>query len=132
MEVASSEPCPYPLNIWIEETTAYGLKIYVIYSTKTNIRDAMYTDPLPENNYLMAYDSDGSSIFTREQTEQVQTITSSLGMAAYGYHYVYPAVKIGTYAEGTIYKISAGVHLISVSGDCPDRITGKCQAGTID
>lgn len=125
----STEPCPYPLNIWIKETTEYGLTIYVIYSTQSDIWSA---NDLAENNDFMKTGENGSSAFSNEMIDQEFNLEKSTGVG-YGFHFVYPVVKVGTYAEGTIYKGSAGIHLYSSSPNgCPNFGTGLCQPGTID
>ena len=133
------EPCPYPLNVWIHETTEYGLTIYVIYTTKTTIADILYTEPLAENHYLTdSYNEIGQSILWDEMSHQQDYLIESTG-EFYGFHMTCPFVKMGTYAEGTIYKCSYGGHYYNTYDPelghvtCPyGNINGTCPAGTIN
>ena len=109
----SSEPCPYTLNVWTLETTESGLYVCVIYTTASNwngIRALNLQDTMPRD---------------------ISTMNSEYSLA-YGYHYVSSFEKVGTYAEGTIYKCLRGQHFFS-GGECPDF--GKenvCRPGTIN
>ena len=109
----SSEPCPYTLNVWTLETTESGLYVCVIYTTASNwngIRALNLQDTMPRD---------------------ISTMNSEYS-DAYGYHYVSSFEKIGTYAEGTVYKCSRGQHFFS-GGECPGF--GKenvCRPGTIN
>ena len=119
--VVSNEPCPYQLNVWTIETTEYGLHVYVLYSTKYGLRRELGA----ENAYLFEKDADGSTPFIKDVASQASGRGS--------FHYEYPIVNIGTYAEGTVYKYTAGVHIISSGGICPTWAAGGvCQPGTID
>ena len=133
------EPCPYPLNVWIPETTEYGLKIYVIYTTKTTIRAILYDEPLAENHYLTdSYNEIGQSILWDEMSQQQDYLCDSTGVF-HGFHMTHPFVKMGTYAEGTIYKCSYGGHYYNTYDaelghvTCPyGNINGTCPAGAIN
>jgi len=131
-------PCPYPTNIWLEETTEYGLKIYVLYSTHTDIGSARWNAPIPGNSQVFDYyNSEGDSAFTDLVFGQQTQLHDDTGVF-HGMHFVYPVVKIGNFAEGTIYKISAGGHFTNIVDpatghpSCPNFGTGLCQPGTIN
>ena len=132
------EPCPYPLNVWIPETTEYGLKIYVIYTTKTTIRAILYDEPLAENHYLTdSYNEIGQSILWDEMSKQQDYLCDSTGVF-HGFHMTHPFEKVGTYAEGTIYKCSYGGHYYTTYDPelghvkCPNPRTENCPAGSIN
>ena len=132
------EPCPYPLNVWIPETTEYGLKIYVIYTTKTTIRAILYDEPLAENHYLTdSYNEIGQSILWDEMSKQQDYLCESTGVF-HGFHMTHPFEKVGTYAEGTIYKCSYGGHYYTTYDPelghvkCPNPRTEDCPAGSIN
>lgn len=134
-----NEPCPYPLNVWIPETTEYGLKIYVIYTTKTTIRSILYDEPLAENHYLTdSYNEIGQSILWDEMSQQQDYLCDSTGVF-HGFHMTHPFVKMGTYAEGTIYKCSYGGHYYNTYDSELGHVTcpygnqyGTCPAGAIN
>ena len=135
---AGKEPCPYPLNVWIPETTEYGLKIYVIYTTKTTIRAILYDEPLAENHYLTdSYNEIGQSILWDEMSQQQDYLCESTGVF-HGFHMTHPFEKVGTYAEGTIYKCSYGGHYYTTYDPelghvkCPNPRTENCPAGSIN
>ena len=135
---AGKEPCPYPLNVWIPETTEYGLKIYVIYTTKTTIRAILYDEPLAENHYLTdSYNEIGQSILWDEMSQQQDYLCDSTGVF-HGFHMTHPFEKVGTYAEGTIYKCSYGGHYYTTYDPelghvkCPNPRTENCPAGSIN
>ena len=123
--VVSNEPCPYQLNVWTIETTEYGLHVYVLYSTKYGLMRELGA----ENYYQLFQEKDkyGNTAFILDVAGQASDL--HLGGT---YHYVYPIVNIGTYAEGTVYKYTAGVHISTNPNGCPNQFTGTCQPGTID
>ena len=133
------EPCPYPLNVWIHETTEYGLTIYVIYTPKTTIRSILYDEPLAENHYLTDdYNEIGQSILWDEMSHQQDYLIESTG-EFYGFHMTHPFEKMGTYAEGTIYKCSYGGHYYNTYDPELGHVTcpygnqyGTCPAGAIN
>ena len=143
---SSSEPCPYTLNVWTIHETEYGLKVYEIYTTKNNLTDILYSEPLAENHYLFTErDEQGLSIFGKEIFAESNYLDQSTGVF-HGMHFVYPIVKVGTYAEGTVYKCSAGAHYTNIIDPersyvdstgtyivtkCPNYPVG-CQPGTIN
>ena len=127
---AGKEPCPYPLNKIITETTSSGLTVWVLYTTMPGetIWVPLYSGLSIENSSVMTErDSMQSTAFDRAAGNEVYPI---LGGTDYGFHYAYSAgVKVGTYAEGTVYKFTAGVH--AYIGTCPNGSVG-CQPGTIN
>jgi len=128
-------------DIWLEETTEYGLKIYVLYSTHNNIGSARWNAPVPANHEVFEYyapnDPNSDSPFTDLVFGQQTQLHDDTGVF-HGMHFVYPVVKIGNFAEGTIYKISAGGHFTNIVDpatghpSCPNFGTGLCQPGTIN
>lgn len=124
--VVSNEPCPYQLGVWTVETTAYRLHVYVLYTTTYgNTSEMLYS---AENSYqLFKENSGGGTAFVKDMSRQVSDL--HLGGV---YHYVYPVTKIGTYVEGTVYKMTAGVHLSTNPNGCPNFGTGICQPGKFD
>ena len=134
------EPCPYPLNKVITETTSYGLTIWVLYTTMPGetIWVPMYSGMQIENSSFMTdHDEQMSSPFGYATTREVMNLDDSTGMF-HGFHYVYPpGVKVGTYAEGTVYRFTAGVHATNIYDPavghvvCPNGSVG-CQPGTIN
>ena len=122
--VVSNEPCPYKLNVWTIETTEYGLHVYVLYSTKYDILTKLGA----ENAYLFEKDANGKEPFIEDVAGQVHDLHLGVGT----FHYAYPIVNIGTYAEGTVYRYTAGVHISTNPNGCPNQFTGTCQPGTID
>ena len=134
------EPCPYPLNKVITETTSYGLTIWVLYTTMPGetIWVPMYSGMQIENSSFMTdHDEQMSSPFGYATTREVVGLDESTGVF-HGFHYVYPpGVKVGTYAEGTVYKFTAGVHVTNIYDPevghvvCPNGSVG-CQPGTIN
>ena len=127
---AGKEPCPYPLNKITTETTSYGMTVWVLYTTMPaeSIWVVLRSGLSIENSSFMTdLDEQMSSPFAYAAGNEVYPI---LGGTDYGFHYVYPAgVKVGTYAEGTVYKFTAGVH--AYIGTCPNGSIG-CQPGTIN
>ena len=122
--VVSNEPCPYQLGVWTVETSAQGLHVYVLYTTTYGNTSEMIKSA--ENGEQLFYEnSGGGTAFVKDMSRQASDL--HLGGV---YHYTYPVVKIGTYAEGTVYKMTAGIH--HTNSACPNRLTGTCQPGTID
>lgn len=134
------EPCPYPLNKIMTETTSYGLTIWVLYTTMPGetIWVPLYSGLSIENSSVMTdHDEVGQSAFGYAVNREVLDLEDSTG-TFYGFHYVYPAgVKVGTYAEGTVYRFTAGIHTYDTYNSelgrvrCPNNETG-CQPGTIN
>ena len=126
--VVSNEPCPYQLGVWTVETTEYGLHRYVLYTTTYGYTSDMILSA--ENGYQLFYEKsvNGSTPFIKDVAGQVHDLYSGVG----SWHYIYPVVKIGTYAEGTVYKMTAGVHIITSGDICPDFGKNICSPGTID
>ena len=134
------EPCPYPLNKILTETTEYGLTIWVLYTTMPGetIWVPMYSGLSIENSSVMTdHDEVGQSAFGYAVNREVLDLEDSTG-TFHGFHYVYPAgVKVGTYAEGTVYRFTAGIHTYDTYNSelgrvrCPNNEIG-CQPGTIN
>ena len=134
------EPCPYPLNVVTIETTEYGLRIYVLYTTMPGetIWVPMYSGMQIENSYLMTErDAQDVTAYGWDVFGQQDYLEESTGVF-HGLHFTNPpGVKIGTYAEGTVYRFTAGGHFYNTYDPavghpvCPNNYTG-CQPGTIN
>ena len=112
--------------MWTVETSAQGLHVYVLYTTTYGNTSEMILSA--ENGEQLFYEnSGGGTPFIKDVASQASDLHLGSG---YLYHYTYPVVKIGTYAEGTVYKMTAGLH--ATIGACPNKLTGTCQPGTID
>ena len=129
------EPCPYPLNRILTETTEYGLTIWVLYTTMPG--ETIFVPQrsgIPIDNYGV-FDDNGD--YGTVSVREVMNIEESAGVF-YGFHFVTPpSVKVGTYAEGTVYRYTTGVHTYNTYNPelgrvrCPNNEIG-CQPGTIN
>ena len=128
--VVSNEPCPYQLGVWTVETSAQGLHVYVLYTTTYGNTSEMIRSA---ENY--------HELFEKDEYGNTPFIVDVMGQrnALYPYpqyqcHYAYPVIEIGTYAEGTVYKQMAGLHIYTGREYCPNwsaERTDLCPLGVI-
>lgn len=120
---ASLPSCPYPLNVWTAETSPQGCPMYVAYTKYNCIGDICVSKCCTPD--IMAEKADGTSIIW-------DTICGYASANNYSFHFLYPCVKVGTYAEGTIYKCTASAHFYqNAQNGCPNFDANTCQPGTI-
>ena len=120
---ASLPNCPYPLNVWTAETSPQGCPMYVAYTKYNCIGDICVSKCCTPD--IMAERADGTSVIW-------DTICGYASANNYSFHFLYPCVKVGTYAEGTIYKCTASAHFYqNAQNGCPNFDANTCQPGTI-